>query len=90
LVRISTHLGTIVSKWQKKSKKYNKLKNKDYVYDSHRQPSWNLGYQKELLFAVIFITNSVLGNCWNPDVQAPKEIMFKLVKFIKWGYLKVG
>jgi hypothetical protein len=27
--------------------------NKDYVYDSHCQPSWNLGYGKELLIAVI-------------------------------------
>jgi hypothetical protein len=52
--------------------------------------SWLSGYQKELLFMVIFITNSVLGNCRNPDVQAPEEIMFKLVKFIKFGYLKVG
>jgi hypothetical protein len=45
-----------------------KKNKKKYVYDSHRQPSWNLGYQKELLFAVIFIANSVLGNCRNPDV----------------------
>jgi hypothetical protein len=57
--------------------------NKDYVYDSHRQPSWNLGYRKELFFAVIFITNSILGNCRNPDVQAPKEMLQKRRKSIK-------
>jgi hypothetical protein len=42
-----------------------------------------LGYQKELLFTVIFITNSVLGNCRNPDVQAPKEMLQKRRKSIK-------
>jgi hypothetical protein len=57
--------------------------NKDYVYDSHRQLSWNPGYRKELLFAVIFITNSFLGNCRNPDIQAPKEMLQKPRKSIK-------
>jgi hypothetical protein len=56
---------------KKNKKNINILKNKEYVYYTHRHPSWNLGYRKELLFAVIFVTNSVLGNCRNAGVQAP-------------------